>query len=513
MRERGTTAGRAAAVLAAIAAVALVAAGVGSGSTTRGGGSASTLVVGSTTGIPQLNPAIRTFVWEETLFPLLWDGLTQYTPTGAAAADLATSWKSSANAKTWTFTLRSGVHFSNGVAVTPKDVVKTFRYYLNPQTVTQERNKIQIIKSVTAVGANQVRFALSQANAQFPVSIVYVKILDMAALGQIDTNPIGTGPYVVKSFVPNSTVTLVPNTHYWGAKPKLSSIQIVTESDPTSALNALKAGDIDVFWGVPDQSVPTVRSSNLKLVVPKTPSQWLSWEVDTTSPPFNNVKARQALAYAINRPSVLQSAWYGDGKLNLYNDPLSTNNPFFNAAGQTKYSYDLAKAKQLFAEAGVGPGSTLTWWSVTGVPSYQTAGELLQASLKQIGITLNIVNNDGSTWAAKFYPAGKSYPGLIVPNLQSTPANPAYSMNFLLSGRCECNWKDAQYQKLYYRALAAPPAKAKALWDKLQQIANQQVPVMVPFQSTLVTAVRSNVQGVWEEGGSELRLESASKSG
>ena len=101
-----------------IAALSLVVSlGVSSAQPT-GGAAAGTLKVGASQGIPQLNPVIRTFAWEEVLFPLLWDGLTKWTPSGATAPDIATSWTGSKDSKTWTFKLRSGVKYSNGDALT-----------------------------------------------------------------------------------------------------------------------------------------------------------------------------------------------------------------------------------------------------------------------------------------------------------------------------------------------------------------------------------------------------------
>jgi len=129
---------------------ALVTAGCSSpapGSGDAGGGS---ITVAAAQGIPQLNPAIRTFAWEEVLFPLLWNGLTKTDEKGNVVGDLAEKWEASADQKTWTFTLRDGVTFSNGDPFTAEDAVKAFRYYLDEGTATQEKNKISMITDVTA---------------------------------------------------------------------------------------------------------------------------------------------------------------------------------------------------------------------------------------------------------------------------------------------------------------------------------------------------------------------------
>lgn len=514
MRARGTLTSCA---LAAVLLVAACTSGSSKSGESSGPGQAQQggkITVGAAQGIPQLNPAIRTFAWEEMLFPLLWDGLTRSDNTGKIVPDLAASWTASTDQKTWTFKLRAGVKFSNNNPLTAADVVKTFDYYRNPKTATQEANKLAAIASVAPTNPTTVTVKLKAPNALFPSAIVWVKILDVDTLSTIDRAPIGTGPFKVSAFVPNESLKLVRNPAYFGSPAPLDQIDVVTAPDAAAAANSLASGDLDVLWSLPQSNANQYEgNADVSLIKPAVPSQWPSWEVDTTSPPFDNVKARQALAYAVDRKQVLDAAYYGQGLLSPTNDPLGTNNPWFSGDGLTDYSYDIDKAKQLFAEAGVNSGATLTWWGVAGqYPEWNTAGQILQASLKKIGINLKIENKDISTWVGRFYPAGKSYPGVIVPNFQSTPVEPAYSINFLLKGRCECNWDDAAFTAAYDKALAEPdPAARKTDWADVQRIVNEQVPVIVPLQANVLTAVSKKVQGVWMEGGGQLHLEGASR--
>lgn len=494
---------------------ALVTAGCSSpapGSGDAGGGS---ITVAAAQGIPQLNPAIRTFAWEEVLFPLLWNGLTKTDEKGNVVGDLAEKWEASADQKTWTFTLREDVTFSDGDPFTAESAVKAFQYYLDEGTATQEKNKISMITDVAAPDDKTVVLTLSEPIATLPAGIVWVKMLDVDGLATIDKEPVGTGPYTVSTFTPDDSVTLVRNDKYFGDKPALDTITIVKAAESTAAVTGLRSGDIDVLWSVPQGDVAGLESGgDISLVRPDNPSQWPSWEVDTTSPPFNDVRARQALAYATDRQAILDAAYSGQGLVSPTNNALGEANPWFGG-DLTDYSYDLDKAKKLFAEAGVTEGSTLTWWGIAGqYPEWNTSGEILQASLKEIGITLKIDNNDIGTWVDSFYPAGKSYPGYIVPNFQSTPPEPAYSLNFYLSGRCECNWVNPEFTQAFQGAIAEPDEKArKEKWATVQEIVNREVPLIVPLQSTVVSATGSRVTGVWVEGGGQLHLEGAQVKG
>jgi len=469
------------------------------------------LTVGSATAIDILNPVTKSTAMDQNLFSLMWDGLVTQDQSNKIVPDLATSWSASSDQKTWTFKLRPGVKFSNGKSLTSADVVSTIKYYQNPNTATQLKNNVAPITSVTASGPDTVVFTLSAPDALFPQSIVQVKIIDTGAMSTMESDPAVTGPFKVKSFAANNHLDLVPNPDYFGTKPKLSGINFALAADSSSAVTALQAGSLDALWSVPLSQVAALGANpNLQVIKPAVIGQYVSWEVDTTAPPFNNVKAREALAYAIDQKSILKAAYSGQGTVSTTNDPLADNNPDYGG-NLTNYSYNLTKAKQLFAEAGVKPGATITWWGVSNqYPEWNVSGEILQASLKQIGINLKIQNTDISTWPTKFYPAGKSFPNMIVPNFQSYTSSPQDEFQFVLKGRCECNWNNAAFDSAYATAISSPdPAKQKAAWDQAQELVNQQAPIFVPVQFATVSAAKSDVGGIWVDSTGTIHLENA----
>lgn len=515
------------ALLAATVLCMAVAVGCGSGGSASGGGAETgvgagtgtvpaagearaggTAVVGSTQGIPQLNPAIRTFAWEEVLFPLMWNGLAKFDAKGEVQPDLATRWTASEDLKTWTFELRDGVVFSDGSPVDARAVKAAFEYYLDRRTPTQEATKIAAVRTVRADGPATVRFTLGAPNASFPAAIVNVKVVKVSNLRRIDKDPIVTGPYTVADFVPDDHVTLKRNPRYTGEQTPLDEIRIVKVADPTAAVTALRSGDLDLMWGLPYSDAGSVKSEGgLRVVTADVPSQWFAWELDTTSPPFDDPDARRALAYAVDRESVLAAAYSGQGTASPSNTPLSTANPWFGGELQ-EYPYDVEKARELFAKAGV---RRLTWWGVSGsYPEWKTTAELLQESLGRAGVELDIQNREISTWAAKFYPAGKRYPGLIVPNMISLPSEPSLALNFLKQGSCECNWDSPEYERAFEAALGtAEDAARKEAWGMAQAIVSDQVPLVLPLQTSVLMGVRDALQGAWSEGGGQLHLESA----
>jgi peptide/nickel transport system substrate-binding protein len=466
------------------------------------------LVVGATQGIPQLNPIIRTFAFEETLFPLLWSSLTTWKPDGTVGPQLAKSWKANKAATQWTFTLVKGAKFSDGSALDAKAVKAVFDYALEEKTVTQERNKIKMISGVKASGDNVI-FTLSDPNALFPEAIAWIKMIKVSEVENFNKKPSSSGPYMVSAFTPNESLTMVANPKYFGKKANVKTIKFVKAADPTAAVTSLRSGDIDVMYQLPlADAAPLQKDKKLQLVKAKVSSVSVTWEYDLTSAPFNNIKARQAVAYATDRAKILKSAYYGFGQVSSYNTIVPDKSAWNcgAAGGLTKYTFDLQKAKALFAEAGI---TSFTWWGVSGaLPEFDAMGQVLQADLKTIGIDMKIENNEVGTWAGKFYPAGKTYPGLLLPNYQSVPGEPGFSMNFLLSGRAESNWNNKAYDDQYTKAIGTLDAKKrKAEWCKALKMENEQLPLITPFVFDVLHAARANVKGAWVEGGGQMHLE------
>ena len=316
---------------------------------------------------------------------------------------------------------------------------------------------------------------------------------------------------MVSSFSPNVSLKIVRNPKYFGSSSKLNGITFVKTADPTAAVTSLRAGDIDFMYELPlSDATPLSKDSSLKIVKAPVSSIPVAWEYDLTSAPFNDIRVRQALAYSMDREALLKSVYFGFGSVSTYNTVVADKNKWQcgAAAGLTQYSYNPVKAKQLFAEAGV---TGFTWWGVSGLlPEFAAMGEILQANLKKIGIDMKIVNNEVGTWVAKFYPQGKTYPGLIVPNYFSLQYEPAYSMYFLKSGGFESNWNNTDYDALYDKAIATVNPKARAkIWCEGMKLENAQLPIASPLSFDKLHAARSNVMGVWVESSGVPHLEGA----
>lgn len=468
------------------------------------------LVIGSTQGIPQLNPIIQTFAAEVTLWPLLWAGLTRRTEGGDVAPDLAKSWTANAKGTKWVFTLNAGAKFSDGSPLSPAAVKANFLYVLDEKTISQRKGNVNMIENMTTT-KNTITFNLNKPNALFSMAVADIRLIKVSEVQDFNTNPSTSGPFKVKDFSPNVSLKLEQNPNYFGSKPKLKGISFVKAADPTAAVTSLRTGDIDFLYELPlSSAAPLAKDSKLKIHRAKVSSIPVAWEMDFQSAPFNNLKARQALAYAVNRKAMLNAAYYGFGTVSTYGTLVADKSKWQcgKAAGLTQYTFDLEKAKALFAEAGV---TSFTWWGVSGaLPEFDAMGQVLQADLKKIGIDMKFENNEVGIWADKFYPGGKSYPGLLVPNYFSLQYEPAYSMFFAKTGGWEANWNNKKYDAAYDKAIGTVDAKKRAkLWCVGQKLENQELPVISPFTFDKLHASNKNISGVWVESTGDLHLEGA----
>jgi peptide/nickel transport system substrate-binding protein len=462
-------------------------------------------------GIPALDPNTISFAGQEPLQTLLYNGLTKYASNGSVQPDLATKWASSKDLKTWTFTLRHDVKYATGRPFTSADAVANIRRVLDPAVASGARGNIASITSVTASSKYQIRIKLNSPNAILPAMLIDVKMSDTANLGSIDKTGNGTGPYKVTDFVPDQNLTVVPNPNYFGPKPCLNKIVFVRQPDPTAMVTNFTASKLGMIWQVPPTSLRTVQADkNAFILAPRGISTPHVWEVDTTSPPFDNVYARQALSYAIDRKTMAKAAFFGTATPSLANSLLNPNSPGYDKALKP-YTFDLAKAKQLFDKAGVKSGTTFTFWALANRRNeWITMAEILQQDLQKIGLNISIQRSDVSTWLGKFYPPPKKFPNTIVATFESSEPDPSLGLIVGTSGVCDCNWNNKQYDALYVKALGTTdPVKRQAIYNQMQQLFSVQAPISVLAFQTNIVAAQKGLVGAWEDPAGNVHLEDA----
>lgn len=352
-----------------------------------------------------LDPHKQTAFPSIRLLELVYEPLVRLDADLNVVPAIAKSWEFAADAKTLTFKLDPNAKFTNGAKVTPADVKASFERILNEETAAAARSNFLSIDSIDTPDAETVVFNLKTADVPILVAMATINAAVVPAseieAGKVGTEAVGSGPFKLDSWEPNSREVLSANADWAGGDVKVDGITISVLPDETAILASLRAGQTD-FALLNDPLVATM--------VPNEPNLQLNrvaglaynvLQLNPSRPPMDNLKVRQAMSCAINRQEIIDAALAGEGKVT---GPLTM--PAFAQDPSTLFCYeqDVEKAKQLMAESGVS-GFTAKVIAATGEPPVAASeAQVLQAQLAEIGVKLEIemmeLNVYVDTWLA-----------------------------------------------------------------------------------------------------------------
>jgi peptide/nickel transport system substrate-binding protein len=309
---------------------------------------------------------------------------------------LAESWDVSPDQLVWTFHLRKGVTFHDGSPFTADDVVYSYRRIIDLQLANVD--KFSAVSGVAAADPGTVRITVKQPTPNLLTNLGGFKGMAIVQRknvesGQIATHPVGTGPFAFQGQKSGDSITLKANPAYWAGAPRVSGVTFRFISEPSTALSALQAGEIDWTDSIPAQRVAQLKDDDsLTLAVTPSNDYWY-FALNEARPPWNDVRVRQAIAYAIDRSAVVQATSYGTAVGNQLAIPKG--NPWYTP--YDTYRHDIDKAKSLLRDAGAPPKS-LDMLVTSEYPETVTAAQIIADNLAPLGITVNIRTVDFATW-------------------------------------------------------------------------------------------------------------------
>jgi peptide/nickel transport system substrate-binding protein len=387
--------------LAAIAAAAAIALGVSAcgGSSTPGGTSStpasSTLTLGLILPAATFSAQDMEFANQSPYGQAVYDNLLRADPSGKVIPSLATDWKYNADKTELDMTLRSDVTFTDGTkldADAAAQNLKRFRDGASPN-----KSFLVNLKDATAVDATHLKLTLTQSD---PGLLNYltqnagmIEAPSAFTKSDIKTNPIGSGPYVLDTAktVIGTSYEFSKNPNYWNkADQHYDRLVLKVFNDPTSMLNAVKGNQLNGAKLANNDALDQIKSAGYSLV---------SWEGDWTglilfdrdgklNPALKDVRVRQAINYAMDRASLLTAVGKGHGTVTTQIFPKSSVG--YDDSYNSIYTYDVAKAKSLLADAGFPNGFTLDMPSTSlAAPATFT---IIGQQLKDIGITVNFTD-------------------------------------------------------------------------------------------------------------------------
>ncbi|MGH3621219.1 MAG: ABC transporter substrate-binding protein [Sciscionella sp.] len=394
----------------------------------RGGADANTLTFGAA-GAPEVfDPFYATDGETFRVTRQIFDNLVTFKPgTAQVQPQLATEWKPSADGRTWTFTLRKGVTFTDGTRFDAKAACANFERWYDQHGAGQsnavsqywgdnfggfsDHKEPSLYAGCTVTGDYSIDVKLTRASSKMPdiLGLASWGIQSPTALKRYDANdvkvqgdgfsyppnatehPTGSGPFRFRSYnTTNNTITLVRNDNYWGPKPKLNKIIFKIYKDTTATKQALENGEIDGYDLPQPQDVRSLRDAGNKILErPIFNLMYLGID-QKNNPKLRDLRVRKAIAYAIDRKQIVTSQ-YPEGATVADQFLPSTVDGY--ADNVTQYPYDPRKAKDLLKQAGAQNLTLNFYWpsEVTRpyMPTPKDHFDVIRANLEKVGITIN----------------------------------------------------------------------------------------------------------------------------
>lgn len=371
-----------------------------------------------------LDPVLNDANLDIWVLSSLYDSLLQPTADGTGVdAGLATDWEFSDDGLTLTLTLRDGIKFADGSDITSQDVKWSLDRARNPDNGIWSFT----LASVASIDATDGQVAISlsypdptilAALAMFNSAIMPQQLFE-AMPGETDQEkaeafaeqPIGSGAFILTSWVRGSRMVVERNPYYWDVGsdgeplPYLDAISFEIIPDDATRILKLQAGELDVAEFIPLARIGELRNDS-RLNVELFPSTRVNSVLmnnrpelpDGSANPLSDLRVRQAINYATNKQALIQVVGFGIGSpMHSY---MSTTTPYY-VSGEG-YDYDLEKAKSLLAEAGFEGGFTVTAMSTAGSQDDLALLTALQSMWGDAGIKLEIEQLDNATKTERY---------------------------------------------------------------------------------------------------------------
>lgn len=340
----------------------------------------------------------------EVLFNI-FEGLMKASPDGGVIPAVASDYTVSDDGLQYTFTLREGVKFHNGSAVTMEDVLYSLKRCAGSENDgTPLISAFSNVTDISALDDTHVKVTLKEPNLEFINSMV-AAIIPANSGDTIATTPIGTGPFAFISYTPQQSLEMKKFAGYWGEPAKLDGVTFRIITDTNTQVMGLQSGSLDMVIHLPNTVKPqvedqfTVLQDTMKLVQ--------ALYINNSVKPFDDVRVRQAMYYAISVPDIIDLVSNGDGVAtgtSMY--PAYTK--YFMPELADNYQQNVDKAKELLTEAGYPNGFDMTITVPSNYTQHVETGEVIAQQLSAVGINATLQPVEWETWVSDVY-RGRNY--------------------------------------------------------------------------------------------------------
>lgn len=335
----------------------------------------------------------------EALGGNVYEGLFQLTDDGELENLLAEDYTVSDDRTEYTVTLRDGVHFHSGKALTSADVKASFERIVAETSQAARKSSFEGVTGVETPDEHTVVFRLASPSISFPYNLSYVWIVN-TEVEDLKVDADGTGPYEFDDWRRGSTLSIVRFDDYWGEPAKNGGVDFHYYTDATAQGNALLTGQLDLIANVqsPDALVPFEGNDDFTVSEGTSTTKELLAFNDRVEP-FTDPLVRRAVYSAIDRDKLLDAIWDGHGL--VIGSMVPPTDPWYEDLVDQN-PYDPALSKSLLAEAGHANGFSFTLETPNYSP-HPAVAEFLKSELAKVGITVDIHSITADEWYSKVF--------------------------------------------------------------------------------------------------------------
>ncbi|MCA0423198.1 MAG: ABC transporter substrate-binding protein [Proteobacteria bacterium] len=359
----------------------------------------STLSIGQNADLTSFDPTeLRAGTYVST--HLLYNSLIRLDAEGKPQPELAQSWTRSEDGKTLTLKLQPNVKFHDGRPMTSKDVAFSFDYAKTPAVGANILPLAQMISKIDTPDDQTVVMTLVSASDAIYDLLDLAFIVDSKHPKTIKTSGMGTGPFKLTDYEPGQQITFVRNENYWRQKPAISRVTIKIIPDLQSSVAQLRAGTIDFLPLVSREALEQLSGTGLKTGVAAAEGRVLDIGINTKAKVFDNPDVRRAVNLAIDRARIAHDVVGGNSVPKCLPWPVRSKREATGMENSCKY--DLAAAKALIEKAGATGAQVELLSYSQAEPALGAMAQILQDSLKQIGLTATISEMSEAAFVARF---------------------------------------------------------------------------------------------------------------
>jgi peptide/nickel transport system substrate-binding protein len=442
-----------------------------------------------------LDPALMLSLNDYAIAFMIFNGLIWLDKNLQPQPDLAESWSSSDDLKTWTFKLKQGIKFQHGTPLTAEDVVYTFNRILDPDVGSPVSSVLAFIDGVEKIDDHTARFNLKTPNADTPtlLAIAHTRIVPHDLTGeQLEKEPAGTGPFKLEAFVPGDHVELVRNDSYWqDGLPYLDRIRYLFMPEEATQIAALTGGSIDMMYQLGIENIPTIESDPETVPLPVRSGNYQDIVMRVSEEPFTDNRVRMAMKLCVDRPGMQQAVLQGRGDLG--NDhPIPPVNPYY-AQDIPLREQNVAQAKQLLADAGYEDGLDVTFHTSSVRSGFVEQAVTFQEMAKEAGINVNIERVPPDVYWSEYW--------MKVPLCMSQWSMRATADEILtVTMHSDADWNESDYKNPELDQLIETARgekdedKRKELYAEAQHLIRDDGGIIVSYFRPIVMARRKEVQ-------------------